>query len=256
MRRVTRNERRGEYFACKVAKRAERTGEPRVSRREARREARRRTRVGRWLAIGAGTLAFAVLAFLFLRSGEGLSGAPSASPAVPYATPVLGDANAPVTIVEYGDFQCPSCGAFFRSVEPQLVAKYVNAGKAKLVFKHFPWIGPESKRAAEAASCAAAQGKFWEYHDLLYTNQHGENSGYLTADRLKGYASQLGLDRAAFDRCFDGGTYRAAVEADFNEVRRFGLNGTPTFVINGQRVVGAQSFAVFESVIESKLKGQ
>ncbi len=231
-----------------------------MAKRERRERARRRqpsTSRYRWLLVGLGTLAFTGLAFLFLRpGGEGVIGAPAATPAVAYVTPVRGDPNAPVTIVEYGDFQCPSCGAFARGVEPQLLAKYVNTGKVKLSFKHFPWIGPESKRAAEAASCAHAQGRFWEYHDLLYTNQRGENSGYLSSQTLKRFATQLGLDQAAFDRCLDGGAYRGAVEADFSEVRRLNFNGTPTFLINGQRVVGAQPFSVFESVIESKLRGQ
>lgn len=183
-----------------------------------------------------------------------MTDAPTATPTVPYQVPALGQASAPVTIVEYGDFQCPSCGAFFRSVEPQLVTRYVNTGKAKLLFKHFPWIGPESQRAAEASACAFAQNRFWEYHDLLYRTQHAENSGFLSADRLKQFASDLGLDRAAFDRCLDGGAYRAAVRADLDEVRRLGLNATPTLIVNGERVA-APSLSTLQAVIERKLRG-
>ncbi len=206
----------------------------------------------RWALVVGGALLFGVAAFLFLQPELGTS---SSGPAVAYAAPVLGDPNAPVTIVEYGDFQCPSCGAFFGSVEPALKARYIDTGKAKLVFKNFPWIGPESKRAAEAAACAGAQGRFWEYHDALYANQHGENAGFLTPETLKTFAARLGLDTAAFGACLDSGAYRAAVVADFNEVRRLGLTGTPTFLINGQRIVGAQSFQVFASVIDAKLRG-
>lgn len=202
------------------------------------------------LLIVLGTVLFAGAAILFLRGGA--PGAASAS-ASAYTPPTRGNADAPVTIVEYADFQCPSCGAFTRGVEPELIRRYVDTGKVKLVFRHFPWIGAESKRAAEAASCAGAQGKFWEYHDLLYANQHGENSGFFSSENLKRFATQLGLDRVAFDQCLDQGFYRAAVDADFQEVRRLNFNSTPTFLVNGQRVVGAQPFAAFAAVIEAAL---
>ncbi len=223
------------------------------SRQKARAVARGRPNAMRRGAfVVGGVLLFGVAAFLFLRPELG---AGTGGPAVAYAAPVLGDPNAPVTIVEYGDFQCPSCGAFFGSVEPELKRRYIDTGRAKLVFKNFPWIGPESKRAAEAAACAGAQGKFWEYHDALYANQHGENTGFLSPQTLKTFAARLGLDAGAFGACFDSGAYRGAVDADFNEVRRLGLTGTPTFLINGQRVVGAQSFPVFAGVIDAKLRG-
>jgi protein-disulfide isomerase len=183
-------------------------------------------------------------------------GEATVAPPVPYASPVRGEASAPVTIVEYGDFQCPSCGAFFRSVEPRVIADYVRTGKAKLVFKNFAWIGEESRRAAEAAACAGAQGRFWEYHDLLYSSQRGENQGAFATANLKRFATQLGIEQAAFDACVDGRAYKAAVEADMNEVRSLGLTGTPTFLINGQRIVGAQAYAVFANAIEAKLAGR
>ena len=203
-------------------------------------------------AVVLGTVVFAAAAVLFLRGSE----PEGTSVAASYAAPVRGSQDAPVTIDEYGDFQCPSCGAFARGVEAELVRRYVDTGKAKIVFHHFAWIGPESKRAAEAASCAGAQGKFWPYHDLLYANQRGENSGFLSSDTLKRFATQLGLDRAAFDQCLDRGVYRAAVEADLRSALRLGFNSTPTFVVNGQRIVGAQPIAVFAAVIDAKLAGR
>ncbi len=203
------------------------------------------------VALG-GAAAFALGAFLFLRPASEAT----AAPPIPYASPVRGEANAPVTIVEYGDFQCPSCGAFFRAVEPRLVSDYIQAGKAKLVFKNFAWIGEESRRAAEAAACAGAQGRFWDYHDLLYSSQRGENSGAFAVPTLKAFAARLGLDRATFDACVDRRAYKAAVEADMSEVRSLGLTGTPAFTINGQRVVGAQDYTVFAGVIEGKLAGR
>lgn len=93
------------------------------------------------------------------------------------APPVLGDPAAPVVMREYGDFQCPSCGAFFRTVEPQLRAEYIDRGLVRLEWHDFAWIGPESRDAANAARCATDQDRFWEYHDLLYRNQAGENQG-------------------------------------------------------------------------------
>lgn len=219
--------------------------------RRGRAQAQRTGRTRLLIALG-GAGVFALAAFLFLRPSIGATVAPP----VPYAAPVRGDASAPVTIVEYGDFQCPSCDAFFRSVEPRLINDYVKTGKAKLVFKNFAWIGEESRRAAEAAACAGAQGRFWEYHDLLYSSQRGENSGAFAVPNLKRFAAQIGLDQTSFDACVDGRAYRAAVDADMNEVRSLGLTGTPTFVINGQRVVGAQDYGVFANVIERKLAGR
>ncbi len=222
----------------------------RVDRR-GRADARRAGRTRLLVAFGAAA-AFALAAFVFLRP----SAEATAAPPVPYVSPVRGEANAPVTIVEYGDFQCPSCGAFFRTVEPRLLSDYIQTGKAKLIFKNFAWIGEESRRAAEAAACAGAQGRFWEYHDLLYSSQRGENSGAFTVSALKAFAARLGLDQATFDSCVDGRAYKAAVGADMNEVRSLGLTGTPTFTINGQRVVGAQDYSVFAGVIERKLAGR
>ena len=235
-------------------------GSPKTVRREERRRSRLRRRI---ITIGAlGTAV--VLGVLFLHPG--LSGALSALPGGPaggdpaltaaYSAPVLGNPNAPVTIVEYGDFQCPSCGAFYRSVEPELVRRYIDTGKAKLVFKHFPWIGGESKLAAQAASCAGAQGKFWPYHDHLYAHQRGENSGAFSSANLKSFASALSVDRPSFDACIDSGAYKGVVDRDFDEVRGLGLTGTPTFLINGQRIVGAQSFSIFAGAIDKQLAGR
>lgn len=225
------------------------------ARRRDRRHHAHERRAGRrrmLIALG-GAGAFALAAFLFIRTGAEAT----VPPPVPYAAPVRGEATASVTIVEYGDFQCPSCGAFFRSVEPRLVNDYIKTGKVKLVFKNFAWIGEESRRAAEAAACAGAQGKFWEYHDVLYSSQRGENQGAFATANLKRFAASVGLDQAAFDACVDGRAYKGAIEADLSEVHGLGLTGTPTFIINGQRrVVGAQAYATFANAIEAALAGR
>ncbi len=166
---------------------------------------------------------------------------------------VLGKAEAPVLIQEYGDFQCPSCGAFARLIEPQIRAAYIDTGKVRLEWHDFAWIGAESRDAANAARCAGDQGKFWEYHDLLYGSQSGENQGAFSKDRLKSLGAGLGLGAASFGACIDGGSHLAAVQADFADVSSKGFNGTPTFVIGTQRIVGAQPFEVFQAAIEAAL---
>lgn len=196
--------------------------------------------------IGAGVLGAA-----FILIGGVLSSSPPAGPAL--AAPVLGDPAAPVVIREYGDFQCPSCGAFFRAIEPRIREAYIATGKARLEWHDFVWIGPESRDAANAARCAQSQDQFWEFHDLLYTRQGGENSGAFSKPRLKGFAAELGLDAQSFDACVDGDRYAGAVQTDFGRVRELGLTGTPTFVIGSRRVVGAQTFEVFAAAIDAEL---
>ncbi len=213
----------------------------------------------RQFLIGGGLAIAVLVAFFFVRplfADTTTSGAGDPALAGAYTAPVRGSASAPVTIIEYGDFQCPSCGAFARNTESELIRRYIDSGKVKLVWKNFAWIGSESKLAAQAAACAQEQGKFWEYHDHLYANQRGENTGYLSAATLKTFASALALDRAAFDPCLDSGRYKATVDRDGSEVRSLGLTGTPTFVINGTRVVGAQPIGVIAGVIEEKLAGR
>ena len=180
-------------------------------------------------------------------------GRPSAAEGAKAPRPVLGDKAAPVEIHEYADFQCPSCGAFARTIEPQVRAAYIKTGKARLVWHDFAWIGAESRDAANAARCAGDQGKFWEYHDLLYANQAGENAGAFSKDRLKGFGAGLGLESTTFIACVNAGTYSAVVQADFDDVRQKGFTGTPTFVIGDQRIVGAQAFEVFAAAIDAAL---
>ena len=114
----------------------------------------------------------------------------------------LGNAAAPITVEEYGDFQCPACGMFARGTLKEIEAKYVQNGTVKIVFHHFAKLGAESIRAAEAAECASAQGKFWEYYDTLYSHQAGENQGGFNDDRLASLAQQIPLNMDQFNTCF------------------------------------------------------
>ena len=177
--------------------------------------------------------------------------------------PTIGDANAPVTIVEYGHFKCPSCNRFFRDTEPQITEKYIKTGKVKFVWKDFPFEGGDSIKASEAAYCAQDQGKFWEYHDLLFTyiwenyyakNINGEEATVFTNAKLKEFAGQLGLDSTKFGSCVDSGKYSKLVQDNYKEGIAKGAKATPTFFINSQKVVGAQPFSVFSQIIDSQLK--
>jgi protein-disulfide isomerase len=166
----------------------------------------------------------------------------------------LGDANAPVTLEVYADFQCPICGQFDRGTLKQIEDKYVKAGKVRVVFNHFAFIGDESTRAAEASECANAQGKFWEFADTVFNNQAGENQGAFADDKLAGFAQQVGLDMTQYQTCMDQRTYLGKVQASSQTAQQRGLNSTPSLFINGQKVVGAISLATFESIAGTALK--
>jgi protein-disulfide isomerase len=174
----------------------------------------------------------------------------------------MGDPNAPVRVEEWADYQCPVCGRWATDVSQQFIDEYVDTGKVYYVFNDFPFIdsyfrngsgNAESVQAAEAARCAFDQGKFWEYHDTLYANQHGENEGDFSKSRLKEMAAKLGLDTEQFNNCLDSGKYRDEVKASYDNAVASGVSSTPTFVINGEQVVGYQTFAQLQQIIESKL---
>lgn len=199
-------------------------------------------------------------AVVMLVSGRSAPFAPAPAPpggttasALPSTRAVLGQHSAKVVIAEFGDFQCTSCGAFFRTIEPQVRVSLLDTGIARLEWHDFPWIGQESRDAANAARCAGDQGRFWELHDLLYRSQSGENQGAFSKARLKAMGTQLGLDADAFAACVDGNLHGAAVQADLADVRSKGFNSTPTFLVGNQRIVGAQPFAVFQAAVNAQL---
>ena len=161
--------------------------------------------------------------------------------------PFKGSEKAPVTIVKFEDFQCPFCN----QVQPtfnELLSRY--DGKVRLVHKDFPLesLHPQARQAAEAARCAYEQGKFWEYHDKLYAN-----SPKASADDLKNYAKEVGLNVDSFDRCLVSGKYKAVVQQDLKEGTQLGLSGTPTFFINGREISGNQPLTAFEAMIDEEL---
>lgn len=163
--------------------------------------------------------------------------------------PMKGDVNAPVTIVEFSDFECPYCGVFYSQTLSELMENYVDTGKVRLVFRDFPLdIHANAKPASLAAECADDQGKFWEYHDALFEDQ--ENLG----DELYfEIAQELSLDETAFRDCYYTETHSAEIDADFQDGTSYGVSGTPAFFINGKLISGAQPYTVFAQEIDAAL---
>lgn len=207
-----------------------------------------------WLAVST-VVAAAVVAVIAVVVVSALSDGDSEEPRVETTAEgrTKGLASAPVTIVEYSDFQCPFCAAFARTTGRLIDRDYIVTGKVSLEYRHFPFLGDESVRAAEAAECANDQGKFWEYHDMLFSNQSGENRGAFRDDKLKGFATEVGLDRAAFDACLDGHKYRSEVLGQRSEGTQLGVSSTPYFMINGTVILGNQPYEKFQEVIEEEL---
>ena len=164
--------------------------------------------------------------------------------------PVKGEENAPITIVEFSDFQCPFCERFFKETLPQIEKEYIETGKVKLVYRDFPLreIHSDAQKAAEAAECADEQGKFWEYHNMLFENQEA-----LKIADLKEYAVTLKLDTQEFNNCLDKSEKAEEVNADSKEGESYGVTGTPAFFINGILVSGARPFEDFQAIIEEEL---
>lgn len=168
--------------------------------------------------------------------------------------PLLGNKDAKVTIIEFADFQCPFCERFYTATEQDLIKNYVDKGLAKFAFRNYAFLGQESTWAAEAVECANEQGKFWDFHNYLYTHQGGENSGAFAKDKLEGFAKDLGLNTNQFNSCLDSDKYAKNVADDLAAGKAAGVNGTPGTFVNGQLIVGAQPFNNFKDIIDKELQ--
>jgi protein-disulfide isomerase len=171
----------------------------------------------------------------------------------------IGDPNAPVKIDEYSDFQCPYCGVFGRETFPLILRDYVQTGLVYFTFHNFPVVDggsatKESTHAAMASVCAAQQGKFFEFHDLLFANQTGENIGDFTEKRLYAMAEVAGLDANAFDVCYLDPATAEEVDAQRAAGLRAGIDSTPSFLINGTLFVGAQPYSEFQTAIRAAVE--
>ena len=177
--------------------------------------------------------------------------------------PVKGDPDAPVTIVEFSDFECPFCFRFFDQTLPLIQEDYIDTGKVKLVYRDLPIdsIHPNTRPTHIAAECADEQGMFWEYHDILFENQAEWNKlGAADLDsQLKQYATILELQSTSFDQCLLSQDIADEVQADVLQAVSYSANGTPTFFIGNEqdgfvKVVGAQPYQVFQNIIDSQLE--
>ena len=241
----------------------------RHDRREALREERRQRQRGRaairrrnrLLLALAGVVAVALVAVVsvILISGQSETANGDLAPMVAVADPypglpqqarLLGDPNAPLRLVEYGDYQCPVCRQVEETIVPALVQRYVATGLLSFEFRDYlvidgnlarrdPGYDRESLRAAEGAMCAADQGQYWAFHTSLYRNHTGEGVGDFSDTRVRELAAALGLDTAAFGNCLDEGTYRSTVQRQSEEAGTAGITGTPTFMVGDQRITAS-----------------
>ena len=226
------------------------------------------------VAIGAGISAAVIIVIFF--SVQGISDEPELvlepTPSIQQAgppkvtmetflangSPVLGNPDAPVTLVEFGDYQCHFCNVFFHKTEGDILKNYVETGKVKIIFKDFNIIGPDSVNASHGAHCADDQGMFWEYHDILYSNWTGENNGWASSENLLRFAQEIGLDEDQWSECMKSGTHSQKILASNDDARSLELTGTPAFFVVGPdgkttSVFGAQPYESFANIFDSEL---
>lgn len=174
---------------------------------------------------------------------------------------VLGDPKAPITMIEYGDYQCPYCAKFFKETEPLIREQYVKTGKVKIVYRNFvindrtPG-NHESHWSAEAAECAKDQSKFWEFHDAIFNAESKdgqENNGNLNRALFLSVAGSLKMDVNKFTSCIDAHTYQSVVQAESDGAIKLGVQATPTLFVNNQKIEGAYPFAAFQQAIDAEL---
>jgi protein-disulfide isomerase len=227
-----------------------------------------------WFALGAAVGALAIFLIIGATTESpraNFAASPTANPPTgnevalpdprPFAPKVairpqntMGDANARVVIVEYSDFNCGFCRRFYQETFPRLINEYVNTGKVRMSFKHYPFLRPSSVWKAHAAECAAAQGRFWDYHGKLFSSEVGGGDDEASVKQaLVGLASELGLNTELFTACLNDSAGQQQALSDAQEGRRLGVSGTPSFLVNGRPLVGAQPFEAFRAIIEEEL---
>ena len=175
-------------------------------------------------------------------------------------SPILGDPNATITLIEFGDYQCHFCNVYYQNTEHVIYENYVMTGKVNVIFKDYTIIGPDSTIAAIGAHCAGEQGKFWEYHNTLYDNWNGENNGWAGQENIFRFAEKVELNMDEFIECNIDKRYEQKISKSSNDARTLGVTGTPAFYIismNSQQVEfisGAQPYEVFEKTFNSMLE--
>jgi len=175
-------------------------------------------------------------------------------------SPILGNKNASITLVEFGDYQCHFCNVYYHNTEHKIFEEYVMTGKVNIIFKDYTIIGNDSVTAAHAAHCAGEQEKFWEYHDILYENWDGENSGWAGSENIEKFAQEIGLNMDEFVDCNAERKYEQRIELSNTDAQTLGITGTPAFYVIStsnqqvQTIQGAQPYEVFEQIFDSMLK--
>lgn len=231
-------------------------------REEMRRRRQAQTRQRQLVVIGViVVIAFAIVGWLIYQNSRPI-GEFVTIPTKEYplaSGKSMGQADAPVTILVFSDFQCPFCGVLATTTEAQLIENFVNTGQARLEYRHFIVVdgnvgGSESRDAAEASECAAEQGQFWNYHDFVFANQQGEGRGAFAERRLKAFAEAVGLDTAAFNACFDSNRYAGAVRTDESLGAQMGVTGTPSVFINAYRMNNPLDLNEYQRIIEAQLQ--
>lgn len=242
-----------------------------ISKRDAikaqRTKKKRQQRMNTILWVG-GFILLVIIIFISPTIYNQLKPAGSFVQITPVARPLengkgVGNPAAKIEITVYEDFQCPACKEYTTSIEPQLLqSSYITDGQVYYEFKQFPFldsqsVSKESHQAANASMCALAQGKFWDYHDILFANQTGENVGAYTDKRLVAFAELLGLDMTAFNKCFKADQYSAEIEQDYQEGVSLGVNSSPTVLLNGKEITPGQipTYAQIQAAIEAALAG-
>ena len=175
------------------------------------------------------------------------------------ASPLLGNPNASITLVEFGDYQCTFCKKFFHETGESILTNYIKTGKVKMLFKDFIIVGDDSVNAAVATHCANDQNMFWQYHSILYENWDGEGTGWASINYLHQFAATLGLDMDEFSECMSQSKWKELVNSSHADGRALGVDATPTFFIINQnneaiKITGAQNYNVFKDVFDSLLE--
>lgn len=233
----------------------------RKSRAQVRAEAESARR--RRLALIGGAIALAVIvAGALIWTNRDSSNLPTLQVAeaaafddIPTDGRVIGDPNAPVHLVEYGDYQCPACASFSTQLFPELLSTYIATGQVSFEYRDLAFLGEDSVTAAQAAACSIEQDGYWRYHDTIFANHYGENLGNLSKSRLLQMAELSGLDRDQIASCLDDGTTAADVQAMHQEATNLGITSTPSFLVNGE-VIQWQGLDALKQTLDAALANQ
>ena len=205
------------------------------------------------IPIGIGVAA-AIFAVVYFGASEPESGDFTVSELVSLGSPYMGDRSAPITIIEFGDYQCTYCYKFHKDSLGMIQKEYIDSGKASLIFVDFTLNGPDSVLAAEAAHCANEQGKFWPMHDVIYRSWKGERTGWVTRDSITQFAQAAEIDHDTLNECLDSKKYQQRVLDTYEFAQGIEINATPSFlVVSGDKITkitGNQPLEVFRKVLD------